>query len=317
MSFKDFCDKYAKQIKSMSPKYDVFYKVSKETPIKFEDSANVLLSVAAIADTHLPNREAAEANLGNFFEDLSNSPEKFDAFLMAGDLADYGLNSEYERFFRPIDNQKVVPNTFITLGNHDARFFFNKNSKIVMDKVEKYLNIKTDGKTYYSYDVNGYTFVVMCTEKRVLEKAYISKEQMEFIDKELARGTKDGKPVFLMCHQPFAYTHGLPEVWETGDLGEQNDEVRAIVEKHKNVFFINGHLHGGICDKVFETLNKENGVHSISVPGYRKENNFGITDCGVGYYFEVYADRIVFTARKFLTGEYITGDYTKQEYRFV
>ena len=74
MSFRDFCDKYAKQIKSMSPKYDIFYKVSKDDPIKFEDSANVLLAGAAIADTHLPNREAAEANLGNFFEDLSNSP---------------------------------------------------------------------------------------------------------------------------------------------------------------------------------------------------------------------------------------------------
>ncbi|MBQ8026859.1 MAG: metallophosphoesterase, partial [Clostridia bacterium] len=273
MSFKDFCDKYAKQIKAMSPKYDVIYKVAKDDPIVFEDSANVKLSAAIIADTHLPNREAAEANLGNAFEDLSNSKEKFDAFMFAGDIADYGLNSEYERFFRPLDSQKVVPNMLITLGNHDARFFFKKNSRIVMDKVDKYLNIKTNGRTYYSYDVKGYTFVVMCTEKRVLEKAYISKEQMDFIDKELERGTKDGKPAFLMCHQPFANTHGLPEVWETGDLGEQNDEVRAIVEKQKNVFFINGHLHGGVCDKVFETVNEENGVYSISVPGYRKENN--------------------------------------------
>ncbi len=315
MSFKDFCDKYAKQIKAMSPKYDVIYKVSDKAPITFENSSEVLLSAAVIADTHLPDREAAEANLGNFFKDISISPENFDVFMMAGDIADYGLNKEYERFFRPIDTQTVIPHTLVTMGNHDARFFFKKNSRIVMDKVDKYLGISTAGKTYYSYDINGYTFVVMCTEKRVLEKAYISKEQMKFIDSELARGTKDGKPVFLMCHQPFANTHGLPEVWETGDLGEQNDEVRAIVEKYKNVFFINGHLHGGVCDKVFETLNEENGVYSISVPGYRKENNFGITDCGVGYFFEVYADRIVFRARKFLTGEYINGEYARQEYR--
>ena len=151
----------------------------------------------------------------------------------------------------------------------------------------------------------------------MLEKAHISSEQIAFLDRELARGTKDGKPVFVMCHQPFAETHGLPEVWKTGDMGEQNDEVRAVMEKYKNVFFINGHLHGGIFEKVAEVINEENNVHSISIPGYRKENNFGITDCGVGYFCEVYDDRVIFRARKFISGEYKTGDYTRFEYKLI
>lgn len=314
MSAKIFIDKYVKQIKAMSPKYDVIYEHSKDEPITFEDSENVLLSMAAIADTHLPNRVSAEKNLSNTFEDLANSKEKIDAFLMAGDIADYGTNNEYERFFRVLDKQDAVKNIFVTMGNHDARFFFKKNSKIIIGKIKDYLNIQT-GKIYYSYDIKGYTFIVLCTEKRILEKAYISKEQIDFLDKELARGTKDGKPVFVMCHQPFAETHGLPEVWKTGDMGEQNDEVRAVMEKYKNVFFINGHLHGGVFEKVAETINEENGVWSLSVPGYRKENNFGITDCGVGYYGEVYADRVIFKARNFLTGKNVQGDYTRLEYK--
>ena len=315
--YEDWYAKHGAQFKAVSPKYDVLYTVSKDEPIVFEDSANVKLAAAIIADTHLPNREIAEANLGNVFEDIANSPEKFDAFMMAGDIADYGLPSEYERFFRALDKQTAVDKLLVTMGNHDARFFFNKNSQIVNKKVEQYLNIKLGGKTYYSYDINGYTFVVICTEQRVLEKAYISKEQMGFLDKELARGTEGGKPVFVMCHQPFANTHGLPEVWETGDMGEQSDAVRAVMEKHKNVFFINGHLHGGIYKNVAETLNAENGVYSISVPGYRKPNNFGITDCGTGYYFEVYADRVVFKARNFLRGEYVSGEYTRLEYKLI
>lgn len=314
MSAKIFIDKYVKQIKAMSPKYDIIYAHSKDEPITFEDSENVLLSMAAIADTHLPNRVSAEKNLSNTFEDLANSKEKIDAFLMAGDIADYGTNNEYERFFRVLDGQNAVKNIFVTMGNHDARFFYKKNAKIIIGKIKNYLNIQT-GKIYYSYDVKGYTFIVLCTEKRVLEKAYISKEQIEFLDKELARGTRDGKPVFVMCHQPFAETHGLPEVWKTGDMGEQNDEVRAVMEKYKNVFFINGHLHGGVFEKVAETINEENGVWSLSIPGYRKENNFGITDCGVGYYGEVYADRVVFKARNFLTGKNVQGDYTRLEYK--
>lgn len=314
MGLKLFIMKYQKQIQAMSPKYDVIYEVKKDEPMVFDDSDNVRLSMAIIADTHLPNRESAEINLRNTFIDIENSKEKFDAFLIAGDIADYGTDNEYERFFRVLDNQKVVPNMFVTMGNHDARLFYRKNKKIMIKKTAEYLKDKT-GKIYYSYDINGYTFIVLCTEKRILEKAYISKEQIGFLDRELARGTKDGKPVFVMCHQPFAETHGLPEVWKTGDMGEQNDEVRAVMEKYSNVFFINGHLHGGIYEKVAETINEEKGVHSISIPGYRKPNNFGIQDCGVGYYAEVYDDRVIFKARKFISGEYIKGDYTRLEYK--
>ena len=315
MSLKFFIEKYANQIQAMNPKYDVVYDVKTDNPIIFEDSANVKLSMAIIADTHLPNRESAEINLSNTFTDLSNSPEKFDAFLLAGDIADYGTDNEYKRFFRVLDNQKSVKHLFVTMGNHDARIFFKKNTKIVTKKTDEYLGINTNGKPYYSYDMNGYTLVVICTEKRILEKAYISKEQIAFLDRELARGTKDGKPVFVMCHQPFAETHGLPEVWKTGDMGEQNDEVRAVMEKYRNVFFINGHLHGGIFEKIAETLNEENGVYSISIPGYRKLNNFGIQDCGVGYYCEVYDDRVIFKARKFISGESLEGDLTRLEYK--
>ncbi len=306
--------KYEKQLQAMSPKYDVIYEVKKDDPIVFEDSENVKLSMAIIADTHLPNRESAEANLKNTFTDMENSEEKFDAFLIAGDIADYGTNNEYDRFFRVLDNQAVADKLFVTMGNHDARLFYKKNKKIMVKKTAEYLGDKT-GKIYYSYDLKGYTFIVLCTEKRVLEKAYISKEQIDFLDRELKRGTAEGKPVFLMCHQPFADTHGLPEVWKTGDMGEQNDAVRAVVEKYSNVFFINGHLHGGVYEKVAETLNEENNVQSISIPGYRKPNNFGIQDCGVGYTCEVYDDRVVFKARKFISGEYIKGDYTRLEYK--
>ena len=315
MSLKIFIDKYKNQFQAMNPKYDVVYEVKTDNPIVFEDSANVKLSMAIIADTHLPNRESAEVNLSNTFKDLANSPEKFDAFMLAGDIADYGTPNEYKRFFRVLDNQKAVKHLFVTMGNHDARLFFKQNTKIVTDKTDEYLGLDRKGKPYYSYDINGYTIIVICTEKRILEKAYISKEQIAFLDKELARGTKDGKPVFVMCHQPFAETHGLPEVWKTGDMGEQNDEVRAVMEKYNNVFFINGHLHGGIFEKIAETLNEEKGVYSISIPGYRKLNNFGIQDCGVGYYCEVYDDRVIFKARKFISGENLEGDLTRLEYK--
>lgn len=311
MSFKVFVTKYKNQLKAINPKYDEIFSINSDEPIEFLDGDNVRVSFASIADTHLVDNEAATVNLNNFFTDLSNSENRFDAVLMAGDIAEYGRNKEYKRFFRVFDNFKNDYKLFITMGNHDVRFTFGKNQKIIMKKVEEYLGIKTNGKSFYSYDINGYTFIVIGTEKRVLEKAHITKEQIDFLDKELKRATKDGKPAFVMCHQAFAETHGLPEVWKTGDMGEQNDDVRAVMEKYKNVFFINGHLHGGVFEKTFEVLNEENGVYSLSVPGYRKKNNFGYTDCGTGYYGEVYDDKVVFTARKFVEGKRVDAEYSK------
>lgn len=311
MSLETFIDKYKKQIKAMSPSYDQVYELASDNPITFENPEKLKLAFACAADTHLINKESATVNLDNFFQDIKNAKGKFDAVLMAGDLTEYGRKCEYRRFFNVFDKYKDDFKLFVTMGNHDVRLQYGRNQKIIMAKAEEYLNIKTNGKSFYSYDINGYTFIVIGTEKRVLEKAHITQEQMDFLDRELARGTKDGKPVFVMCHQAFAETHGLPEVWKTGDMGEQSDLVRAVMEKHKNVIFLNGHLHGGVFEKTFEVLNAENNVVSLSIPGYRKENNFGITDCGVGYYGEVYDDKVVFTARDFEKGKPITGDYTK------
>ncbi len=317
MKLPFFVEKYVKQFRAMNPKYDIIYTLSGDEPISFENSEGVKMSFAAIADTHLPNRESAEKNLENAFVDVMSGKDKVDALLLAGDIADYGLKNEYERFFRVFNKYKNDLKLFVTMGNHDARFFYKSASRAVNSGIENLIGIKLNGKPYYSYDINGYTFIVLCTEKAVLEKAYISKEQIEFLDKELSRATKDGKPCFVMCHQPFAFTHGLPEVWKTGDMGEQNDEVRAIMEKYKNVFFINGHLHGGVCDYVEEILNNENNVVSVSIPGYRKENNFGQTDAGVGYICEVYDNEVIFKARNFLTGKNMTGEYTEFRYTII
>lgn len=311
-------EKYKNQIQAMHPSYDKLHQLNKDDPIVFEDSENVRMAFAAISDPHLVSNDNATQNLYNVIYDLQNSKEHFDALVVAGDLTDYGKIDEYNRFFGVFDNYKMGADHFlVTMGNHDVRFRYKRNTKIIMDKVEQYLKIDTHKKSYYSYDLNGYTFIVLGTEKAVLEKAYISQTQIDFLDSELKRATANSKPAFVMCHQAFAETHGLPEVWETGDMGEQSAAVRAVMEKYNNVFFVNGHLHGGICDKDVHTLNKEKCVYSVSVPSYRKLNNFGHKDCGTGFYCCVYDDKVVFTARNFLTGNYVDAPYSKHTFELI
>lgn len=169
-----------------------------------------------------------------------------------------------------------------------------------MNKVEEYLGIDTKGESFYSYDINGYTFIVMGSEKQVFERAYISEKQLAFVDSELKRATAEGKPAFVICHQPLKNTHGLPEVWKTGDLGDQSGELRDVLVKYKNVFYINGHLHDGMYERSVEKL--ADSVYSINLPTYGKSNDFGVKEKGIGYYVEVYDNQVIFTGRNFLEG---------------
>lgn len=310
-------EKYVKQIKAMNPKYDKPYEVSKADPITLSDSENIKLAFVALADTHLPDRVVAEKNLENIFIDISGSEEKIDALVLAGDIADYGFENEYNRFFRTFNQHKNELSILVTMGNHDVRLFYKTALSNVTRGIENLLNIKLDKKPYYAYSVNGYRFIVLCTEKPYLLEAYISPSQISFLEKELSEASKENKPCFVICHQPLADTHGLPKVCKNGDIGKQNNQVRKIIEKHQNVFFLNGHLHNGICEYVEEVIDKEKTIVSINLPSYRKENNFGKTDAGVGYICEVYEDRVIFKARSFLTGKYIKGSNTYFEYPLI
>ena len=274
---------------------------SASEPIKFEDSESVKLSFVTLSDTHARDDSFQGYYLSNFFEDLENTNEKFNAVVVAGDLTDNGMKCEYDAFFSLFDKQTAVDKVLVAIGNHDARFAYKKNKEIIMNKVDEYLGIDTCGKSYYSYDINGYTFIVMGTEAQIVERAYISDAQLSWLDSELERATANGRPAFVVCHQPLKNTHGLPGVWPTGDVGEQSDDILNILTKYSNVFYLNGHLHDGVYERSVQKL--ADNVYSINIPSYGKGNDFGkYRDSGLGYFVEVYENRVVFTARNFKAG---------------
>ena len=217
---------------------------STDEPITLKDAENVNLAVVALADTHIRPTGINPYNFDCGIEDIKNSGIDFDALLIAGDLSELGDDVSYELMWDSL-NKAEIENILLATGNHDIRVVYDLRTEQIIDKTNSFLGTEID-KPYYSYDIKGYTFIVMGSDKQLLEKAFISDEQLTFIDSELERATKDGKPAFVMCHQPLENTHGLPEVWKNGGIGEQSDKVREILEKYKNVFFLNGHLHDGV-----------------------------------------------------------------------
>lgn len=250
--------------------------------------------------------------------DLRNA-EGLDAIVGVGDIAENGLAEEYQLVY---DELKDIDTRFImATGNHDIRLRLYSQSLERFSAFTNALNgdnsmtenAYSEGKFAYSEVVNGYKFIVMGSDRTEFEEAYISTEQLEWLDAELA--AEKGKPVFVVLHQPLKLTHNLPTTWgngtnkEAGSVGDQNDDIKDILAKHaknETVVLITGHLHAGFSQYSYEQIE---GFHSFNVPSLAIENEDGEeggNGSGLTYIVEVYENEILFRARNCRTGEWLT-----------
>lgn len=297
----------------------------------FSDDVNidfVLTGDTQVCD-YMPEREA---NLISFAEDMKNSDIDLDAFLIVGDIAENGMIEEFDRVASHIADFNVGKYIMCT-GNHDIRLRDFEQSK------ERFLNFMNGLNTeenaqdniYYKTMVGDYTFLVMGSEESRFEDAFISREQLQWLNIELKEATKDGKPVFVICHYPLAEGHGLPNTWGsansgagdeslptyerkddydmTGCVGDQTNDIYDIITKYENVFFVTGHLHTGFGKYTYETIHDENNVQGVNVPSVGIDNKDGVyNNPGTGLFVEVTDSQVIFYARDFANGKFLTTE---------
>ena len=293
---------------------------STDNVIKAQDPSEVKLMFATVADPQVSNYmfdryRAFQASC----EDLKNAEAKFDAIVGIGDIAENGLAEEYR--LAQLGLAGIDARYIMASGNHDIRLRAYSQSYNRFSSFTNALNGDTymtdnayaEGKFAYSEYVNGYKFIVMGSDKTAFEEAYISPEQLEWLDNELA--TEKGKPVFVVLHQPLKLTHNLPTTWgngtnkNAGSVGEQNDEIKAILAKHADdstVVLLTGHLHAGFSQYSYQQIE---GFHSVNVPALSIENKDGEeggNGAGLTYIVEVYEDKILLRARNCMTGEWLS-----------
>ena len=276
-----------------------------------------------------------EANLIEASQDLINSQVNLDAFIIAGDIAENGLQSEFDRVAEDI---RDIPadNFIMAAGNHDIRLRDYEQCKATITGFMNQFNAeeKHISELFYEYDVNGYKFLVIASNEASFEEAFISSEQLQWLNLALKEYTKNGDPVFVITHYPLAESHGLPNTWGsanstpdknlpeyiykdgydyTGSIGEQSNEIYNILTSYKNVFFITGHLHTGFGYYTYQTISKENNVQGINVPSVGIDNKDGTyNNPGTGVYVEVTDDQVIFYARDFAKGRFLTtGDFAE------
>lgn len=182
------------------------------------------------------------------FEDMLRdiaaiSPNSMGLFVV-GDMADHGYRSEYEAMQSIYDRAIGVPPMFLTLGNHDLR------NGAYADQIATFLAFATlpDGShpesCHYDFWLNDYHFVFLGNDRMVDSvKTTLFKETTDWLDKTLAEGYEEGKPVFLFLHQSL-YDTVAGSLAGQGWNGVQNEEgLRSVLAKYPDVIMFNGHSH--------------------------------------------------------------------------
>ena len=285
-----------------------------DDPIQGNADTGANMTVVAWADPQLSNYMAKRFQPFNAAcEDLANANDGVDALLIAGDIAENGLACEYEYITEKLTPANV-DGFMMAIGNHDTRL---RSYKQVVNRFTSFSNNLnsicgnedfTIDSLRYTYDVNGYKFIVLGTDTAEFEESYINDEQLEWLDSELKSATANGKPAFVVCHQSLKDTHGLPDTWNSpddraGTIGEQSDAIKAILNKYNNVIMISGHLHTAIGQYTYEKIDN---FHSINLPSTSIVNKDGdYNNAGIGFVIEAYNNHVLFRARDFAQGKYI------------
>ena len=290
---------------------------STETPIVVNDEAK--MTVVLWGDPQLSDYDAKRHQYTkNAALDLANAEGTFDALVIAGDIAENGKGAEYQLVLEYLAAAENVENHIIAVGNHDVRLraycqvvdTFKEFSGAANDKFAENAKFYNDEKLSYTYEVNGYTFIVLNTDKSVFEESYFSDECLAWFDAELAKATADGKPVFVVLHQPLKETHQVWQAWNSpsdkaGTVGAQSDAIQATMNKYENAFLITGHLHMGFSEEwSIHAIDNFTGVNLPSIGPKNADGDF-YNESGTGYIMEVYEDRVEFIARDFNLGKYV------------
>lgn len=284
-----------------------------DDPIQTSAQTGANLTVVAWADSQVSNYMFKRFP---FFdaacEDISNIDDTVDALMIAGDVAENGLRCEYQYVSEKLANAKT-DNYLMLVGNHDVRLKVYKNTVKKFTEFANNLNGNVQSelkmtKLNYRYDIKGYTFLVMGTDRTEFEESYFNEAQLNWLDENLADATASGKPVFVLCHQPLKLTHGLPLTWGSpidaaGSVGAQSDAIKNILNKYEKIFFITGHLHTGIGQYTYEKIDN---FYGINLPSLTIDNKDGeCNDNGIGFMMEVFDNHVLFRARNFAQGKYL------------
>lgn len=211
-------------------------------------------SFAFLTDIHLqPELNALEGYKKAIAAVNECSP---DFVITGGDQIMDALEVAYERaemlygLYIEITSEFKMP-VYNTLGNHDV-FGLSVESGIDPSHPEYYKNLFQTkiGKTHYSFNHDGWHFMVLDSIDKTVDRTYlgrIDEEQMAWIADDLKNIEKD-TPIALATHIPFISVIrqirvGSTEANSEGLVIVNSKEVLELFQEYNLKLVLQGHLH--------------------------------------------------------------------------
>ena len=187
----------------------IFAQSSTETPN---------LSFFALSDTHV-EVEGSDTKTYEGLEDalsdiIEINPDN-SALVIPGDLTNNGLEREYEAVYGLIDKYSQVGQPMLAMGNHDVRWLCSSGDRNPASPTvptckpgtspfdsrylkfnQKYMGDVPEGQLYFDQWIGGYHFITLNTEKDLKDQAYLSEEQLQWLDDTLAENADVNIPIF-------------------------------------------------------------------------------------------------------------------------
>ncbi|MDF2036224.1 metallophosphoesterase [Cytobacillus oceanisediminis] len=195
-----------------------------------------------ISDIHIHN--SSNKTLEKFIttlEQLNKAIPKQDAFLVVGDLTDYGYASEFDKFMSAYNVHKQPGAvSMFSIGNHD---YWNGLS--AADAQKRFLAKTGMESIYYHKVIKGYHFIILGTEDGLTEGTF-SVEQINWLGEKLKIAHEDDwkKPIFVFHHQPIKGTVYGSE-W---GFTQNRDLFYNTLKEYPQVISFSGHTHYPLDD---------------------------------------------------------------------
>jgi hypothetical protein len=237
--------------------------------------------------------------------------------IINGDLGD-GTPQDYHTLGSLISRQKNYPTIFYTIGNHE--FYKANHNPITNDwspetfpngetevmALHRFLKFTGRNQVYYDEYLKGYHFIFLGSEKSPIsdhgygDRAYLSKEQLGWLEYKLKEKYSLRKPIFVFLHQP------LVRLGSTrNDFIIQADRLSEILKRFPEVIFFSGHIHRQL--ELPTTVLKDGFVmissSSVSLP--RDSHGNALPDKSEGLVVEVINNHVAIKGRDFLSKTWI------------
>lgn len=245
------------------------------------------------SDTHITTAENKYFNQA--LDDIKYLSPDSKATLFNGDNNDDGSEAQYANFYNLLTENNVV-NPLLILGNHEARW--QTDHQVYKDRYLKwnsqYMGNTPENQLYWHRKINGYHFIGLNTELDLKDNAYISKEQITWLKKELLVAQNDNKPIFIQIHQTFKGTgeHVIEdtiynEAQYPEDFSEKDfdceEALKDTLKEFSNIVIFTGHIHNG--PDLLKVYKKDYG-HVVDLPSFSYAS-YGNPSTAMAYHVQV------------------------------